>query len=281
MPRLVFPFSGPCSKCSSKLLGAVVWWTTTVPSYAAPMAMVVKRLPRTTIRAAPPDIFRPSISRCTMVQVPCNISRSRSMDSLLLPPKDNSDYTRLTRPGEAEEECPHEWGRPRGHPEWKATLPPRLLHTPQNLFAIGVHARRLAAQWGGDHSSQARRLIAIHPGRWNAIPGSRRRFRSVNARAPFDHIQIQFQDALLGQDAFRERRQRELHGFAQHAAAGGEEQVLDQLLCNGGTAAAQPPIFHVLVHHLLHLLPIDAVVLEETAILGPNDGVLQVARNAP
>src|ERR1035441_8287986 len=46
MPRLVFPFSGPCSKCSSKLLGAVVWWTTTVPSYAAPMAMAVKRLPR-------------------------------------------------------------------------------------------------------------------------------------------------------------------------------------------------------------------------------------------
>src|ERR1039458_9465072 len=24
--------------------------------------------------------------------------------------------------GDAEEACPHEWGRPRGHPAWKSTL---------------------------------------------------------------------------------------------------------------------------------------------------------------
>src|ERR1035438_6087368 len=32
----------------------------------------------------------------------------------------------VTVPSE-KEECPHEWGRPRGHPAWKATLQPRSL----------------------------------------------------------------------------------------------------------------------------------------------------------
>src|SRR5450759_5502128 len=51
------------------------------------MAMVVKRFPRTTIRAPPPDILWPSISMDTTFQVPCNISRSCPMDSLRLQQK--------------------------------------------------------------------------------------------------------------------------------------------------------------------------------------------------
>ena len=69
--------------------------------------------------------------------------------------------------------------------------------------------------------------------------------------------------------------------FAHHAPVGGEEQVLHQLLRNRGTAAAQVPIFQILIHHLLHLLPIDPVMLEETAILGGDHGVLQIRGDAP
>ena len=61
----------------------------------------------------------------------------------------------------------------------------------------------------------------------------------------------------------------------------GEEQIFDELLREGGCSAIDFSGFRRDFRDFLHLLPIDAVMLVETAILGGNYSVLQVGRNPP
>src|SRR5260370_12767202 len=207
------------------------------------MLLVVKRFPRTTIRAPPPDIFCPSISSDTTFQVPCNRSRSCPMDAI--PSSPTSNYNRNASEANAFLSTRfHKHGRVfRGNRSLTVAapiraarsslcvpcvfarnvflrLPARLVHTVEDFRAVGIHPARPAPQGRRDQRSQTRRLLAIYPGRRKAVPDSRRRFRAVDARAPFDDIQVQFEDAPLGQYPIGQRGQRELHPFSQHAPAG-------------------------------------------------------------
>src|SRR5262249_8687009 len=97
---------------------------------------------------------------------------------------------------------------------------------------------------------------------------------------PFDDIQIQFENSRLGKDPVRRGRQRKLHSLSKNGAAGGEVQVLDQLLRDGRPAAAELAFLQVLINYFLHLLPVDPVMLEEAAVFGRDDGVLELRRDA-
>jgi len=52
------------------------------------------------------------------------------------------------------------------------------------------------------------------------------RVRTINPRSPFDHIEIDLQNALLAKKEFGERGQCELRAFAEDRATGSEEEVL-------------------------------------------------------
>jgi hypothetical protein len=50
--------------------------------------------------------------------------------------------------------------------------------------------------------------------------------RTINPGSPFDHIEVDLQNALLAKKEFGERGQCELRAFAEDRATGSEEEVL-------------------------------------------------------
>src|ERR1700734_1349055 len=104
------------------------------------------------------------------------------------------------------------------------------------------------------------------------------RVRTINPRSPFDYIEVNLQNALLAKKEFSHRHQCELHAFAEERAAGSEEQIFHQLLCNGrgsAGAAALP----ILVGSNLDLVPIEAMVLVEAPVFRGDDSVLKIGRD--
>ncbi len=88
-----------------------------------------------------------------------------------------------------------------------------------------------------------------------------------HAHAPFRHVQIQFQYPLLAHDVFDHVGQDQFLALADIAARTRQEQVLGQLLGDGGAAAhlAAPGFLLLLVVFpgLADGVPFDAVVLGE------------------
>ena len=60
--------------------------------------------------------------------------------------------------------------------------------------------------------------------------------RTKNPLAPFHVVEINLQNALFGQQGFQQQRQHQLLAFAQLLAFTREQQVLGQLLGDGGAA---------------------------------------------
>src|SRR5947209_4808021 len=94
MPGLVLPFSGPASNFMVSCRGFVDVLSSSVPSYTAPMPVLVKRLPSITMRALsrPADISWPSISRAVTVHGPCSRSISCAIVGL------RQDYSWVAAP---------------------------------------------------------------------------------------------------------------------------------------------------------------------------------------
>ena len=74
---------------------------------------------------------------------------------------------------------------------------------------------------------------------------ARRRLRAVDARAPFDFIQVYLQNAALPESQFRHRYQCGLHAFAEEGASGSEEQIFYKLLRDRGSPARAARAFRV------------------------------------
>ena len=100
------------------------------------------------------------------------------------------------------------------------------------------------------------------------------RLRAINTRAPFDYIQIEFQDALFAENQFGDGNEGKLSAFAKQGAAGSEEDVFHQLLRNGGPAA-KTATFEIILSSDLDGVPIESVMLVEARIFSGNDGMLQ------
>ena len=104
------------------------------------------------------------------------------------------------------------------------------------------------------------------------------RVRAINPGSPFDHIEVDLQNALLAKKEFGDRHQGELRAFAEDRAAGSEEEVFYELLGQGrGSAGATAlPIF---VGSDLDLVPIEAMVLVEARVFRGDDSVLKIRRD--
>ena len=105
-----------------------------------------------------------------------------------------------------------------------------------------------------------------------------RRLCTINARAPFDHVEVKLQNALLAEDEFSHRYQRGLRAFAKERSACSEEQVFYELLREGGTSA-KATAFHIFFGSELDRVPVEAMVLVESRVLSGDYSVLEFGRD--
>ncbi len=105
-----------------------------------------------------------------------------------------------------------------------------------------------------------------------------RRLCTINTRAPFDHVEVKLQNALLAEDEFGHRYQRDLRALAKERSARSEEQVFYELLREGRTSA-NPAAFHIFFGSEVDRVPIEAMVLVETRVFSGDDGVLKIGRD--
>ena len=122
------------------------------------------------------------------------------------------------------------------------------------------------------------RLLPVGvPGRGSVVVMTGR-IRTINPGAPFDHVEVDLQDALLAEKELGQRHECELGAFAEDGAAGSEEEVFYKLLGNG-RGSADATAFPIVVRSDLDLVPIEAMVLVETRIFRGNDRVLKIGRD--
>src|SRR5580658_1549260 len=156
--------------------------------------------------------------------------------------------------------------------------PAHLVHAVEDDGGIAAHAFGAAPQWSGQNGGKLRRLLAADGACRSLVPGAACRLRAVDAGTPFDDIQVELEDALLAQDKLGNRHKRELGAFAEKGAARAEEDVLDKLLRDGGSAA-KTAAFFIFFGGNLDLIPIETMVLVKTRIFCSDDGVLEVRRD--
>jgi len=104
-------------------------------------------------------------------------------------------------------------------------LPTHLVHAIEDEGAVVVHALGPSPERSGENGGEARALFAVYIPGGGSVPGTRRGFRAINARAPFDHVEVELENALLAEDEFGHRYQRGLRTLAQDGAAGSEKEV--------------------------------------------------------
>ena len=81
-----------------------------------------------------------------------------------------------------------------------------------------------------------------------------RRLCTINTWAPFDHVEVKLQNALLAENEFSHRNQRDLRALAKERSARTEEQVFYELLREGGTSA-NATAFHIFFGRELDRVP--------------------------
>jgi len=156
--------------------------------------------------------------------------------------------------------------------------PTHLAHTFKDDCAVVSHAFGPALEGQRQNRGELGRLFAVDaPGR-GFVEVVSRRVRAVDAGAPFDDVEVELKNALLAEDEFSHRHQCELRSLAEDGAARAEEQVLYQLLREGGTAA-DTAAFHIVLGGDLNRLPIEPMVLVKPRVLGRDDSVLEIERD--
>ena len=137
---------------------------------------------------------------------------------------------------------------------------------------IGVmRVLRQAGEQGGLCDAQAlQRLAEV---------GLRGGGKAIGALAQEDLVEVDLQDAVLGQGLLHLQRQQDLLGLALGREALGQQHGAHQLLREGGG-----PLLHAARHHrqhgARHAFRIDAVVLPKARVFHRQHGVLQALGDA-
>lgn len=104
-------------------------------------------------------------------------------------------------------------------------------------------------------------------------------FCAVHSISPLDDVQIDLENAALGQQAFHHHGDERLLGLAPIGALPGEEEVLGQLLADGRAAAQPVGLGEVALVGVFDRLPIETVVVEEPLVFGSDHGAFEVDGN--
>jgi hypothetical protein len=167
-----------------------------------------------------------------------------------------------------------------GNPEVKCSsrLPTHLAHSLENELAVVIHALGTSLQGSRQNRSKPCRLFpADIPGRDSVIVTTHR-LCAINTRAPFDHVELKLQNALLAENEFGHRYQCGLRALAKERSARSEEQVFYQLL-RKGRVSARATAFHIFFRSELDRVPIEPMMLVEARILRGDYRVLEIGRD--
>jgi hypothetical protein len=92
-------------------------------------------------------------------------------------------------------------------------------------------------------------------------------------------VEIDFEDAALGEEHFEHYRDRGLLRLAPPDAAGRKEQVLRELLADGRGAQNDLALLHVALMGFAHRPPIEAPMAHEVGVLSGNHRLLETQRD--
>ncbi len=112
------------------------------------------------------------------------------------------------------------------------------------------------------------------PGR-HIVPVTAGRFRAKYAGSPFDYVYVDLQNALFAKNEFSDWYQCGLRAFAEERATRSEEEILYELLRNGGSPASAFA-FQILLSGDLDLVPIESMVLVEARVFRGDYSVLEI-----
>ena len=118
-------------------------------------------------------------------------------------------------------------------------------------------------------------LLPVDAPSGGSVVVTARRFRTINTRAPFDDVEVKFQNALLAEDQFGHRDKGEFGALAEDGAAGSEEQIFYQLLRKGGPTA-DAATFHIVFSSEFDRVPIESVMLVEAPVFRGDDRMLEI-----
>ncbi len=142
-----------------------------------------------------------------------------------------------------------------------------------------VHALGAAADGIWKDGGQAGGLVAADGAGRDAVVVAAGGIGAIDASgAPLDYVEIELEDAALAEYNLSDGDEGGFRAFAKEGAAGAKEQILDELLVNGG-GSAEAVSLPVFIDCKLDLLPVKTVVLVETGVLGGDNGMLQIGRD--
>jgi hypothetical protein len=159
-----------------------------------------------------------------------------------------------------------------------ARLPSHFAHPLFDESTIVPHVIGPSLQGQRQNCGELGRLFPVDTSRRGSVVVAARRLRTINTRTPFDHVEIEFQNALLAEDQLGHRDKRELGALAKYGAAGSEEQVFYQLLRKSGPSA-NAAAFDIVFSSDLHRVPIESMMLVETRVLRGDDSMLEIPRD--
>jgi hypothetical protein len=162
-------------------------------------------------------------------------------------------------------------------------LPVHLAHAFLDEGAVAGHVVGAALEGGGEDGGKLGGLAAVEVAGRGVEVVAAGGFGSVDAGAPLDDVEVELEDALLAEDELGDGDEGGFGAFAEEGAAGAEEEILDELLVDGGAPAET--VLGIVVVEVpfgsdLHGLPVEAVVLVEAGVFGGDDGVLEVGGDA-
>jgi len=141
-----------------------------------------------------------------------------------------------------------------------------------------VHALRPSLQGCRQNRGQPSRLLSADISRCSPVVVTRRRFRTIDSRAPFDHVQVNLQNAPLAEDEFGHRYKCDLRTLAKQRSARSEKQVFYKLLGDGGSPA-RATSFQIVIGSDLDLMPIESVVLVKARVFSCDHSMLELGRD--
>jgi hypothetical protein len=159
-----------------------------------------------------------------------------------------------------------------------AQLPTHLAHPLEDDCAVAIHVLGPPLQGQRQNCGELGRLLPVDiPGRGSVVVAASR-LCAVNARTPFNYIEIQLENALLAEHQFSHRDKRELGALAEDRAAGSEEQVFYELLRKRGPAA-NARSFHIAFRGNFHRVPIESMMLVKARVFRGDNRMLEIARD--
>src|SRR5579859_1714950 len=157
-------------------------------------------------------------------------------------------------------------------------LPTQLAHPLLDELAVVIHVIGASLQGQRQNCGESGRLFPADIPRRDPVVVTTRRLRTINTRAPLDHVEVELQSAALAKDQVGHRDKRELGCLADNRAARSEKQVFYHLLREGGPSA-NAAAFHIIFSSDLHCVPVESMMLVEARILRGDNSMLEIGRD--